>query len=281
MAVKPFRKCPVCGTYNTLDKDICGCGQHIRTVIPNMVDEEEAARQNSLTQSGSKKGKMEDETASKNGDKSVRKDKEDIAETEGKKADEKQLESAPISGQYKQECPACRKVYILSSKEERKKRCESCGKARIGLIEPTLLETAGETENPKGDSSEASAKIKTEDTSNLKESPKSAHPNPLVIASVPPYVGCRCSFTWEEAPITIGRYATLGDFLEQDGRVSGEHCTFSIEDGAWCVKDEHSTNSTLLDNRKVSDKTPVRLKKGSRLTLGNRLDSMEFEIESI
>lgn len=282
------RKCPKCGTYNIMAKATCVCGQFIRREIPMNVDDE-------LLQAESAKEK---EPAA--------------AEPEGTKEAEGEAEEK--KGHYVQTCPNCRKEFVFASKDERLRRCTGCGKARIGMMEPVFVEdeeepaegakaednSAGEAAGKGEDKNtqfmdekiaafdamiakmqEEDEKKETEKRDEEKPVRKEEYPGPLTIFSVPPYSGCKVTYTWEEAPVLLGRSAALWEFLEQDGRVSNEHCYLCIEEGCWCVKDNHSRNSTLLNNRRVSSEKGLKLTVGARITLGNQMDSMEFEVESV
>lgn len=81
-----------------------------------------------------------------------------------------------------------------------------------------------------------------------------------------------------ELPLLMGRYAAHGDFLQQDIRVSGEHCKIEYRNGEWWVVDNHSTNGTAVNGRFLDINGEHILRSGDELMLGHHADSMAFRV---
>ena len=90
----------------------------------------------------------------------------------------------------------------------------------------------------------------------------------------------RLSFTIEVGQDTymLGRSANQGDFLSQDGRVGNEHCFLFYRNGAWYVKDNHSSNGTAVNSRDIGLNGECMLRDGDELKLGHHSDSAAFRV---
>lgn len=89
------------------------------------------------------------------------------------------------------------------------------------------------------------------------------------------------SFTVEPKPdmrYMLGRSAEQGAFLENDHRVSNQHCYLYFKSGAWYVKDNHSSNGTAVNSRDIGLNGESRLADGDELKLGHHPDSMAFKV---
>ncbi len=160
---------------------------------------------------------------------------------------------------YVQRCPSCGEDYFLDCQDQRVERCIKCGKASIRYVEPVHVKMCREND----------------ETQSL---PEEHAEHELQLESVGRYGGHSVVLIWKEEPIIIGREAKCAEFLCNDTRVSGKHCRFICEDGAWYIQDENSTNSTLLNERKLFPKIAEELRKGDSIVLGNQIDSMEFKV---
>ena len=76
----------------------------------------------------------------------------------------------------------------------------------------------------------------------------------------------------------LGRSAEQSAFLENDHRVSNRHCYLSYKNGAWYVKDNHSSNGTAVNSRDIGLNGESRLNDGDELKLGHHPDSMAFKV---
>lgn len=79
-----------------------------------------------------------------------------------------------------------------------------------------------------------------------------------------------------DTPYLLGRDANQKEFLEQDGRVGNEHCYLIYRNDTWYVRDNHSTNGTMVDSCDIGKNGECVLRDGSELKLGHRPDSMAF-----
>lgn len=253
MAKKPYRKCPKCEKWVPMQRDTCECGCYVGSQIPAMVDEAEID------------GKRETEPV-----------------PEKETGDE---------NKYVQRCPNCGKDFFLKTQGERLDRCPNCGKARIRVVEPQLIkkeepkieevietDTAKETEEEAQKEQVSSWDIlfeKLQKVTEPKNSPK------LTLESVGRFAGFQIALEWSDVPVMLGREADYKEFLAQDIRVSGKHCELSVEKGAWMIRDNHSKNSTLLNEKAISSEKAVKLTKGDSIVLGNQIDSMEFKVVAV
>lgn len=91
----------------------------------------------------------------------------------------------------------------------------------------------------------------------------------------------RLSFTVEAKDnerYMLGRSANQSEFLSYDGRVGNEHCYLCFKNGAWYVKDNHSSNGTAVNSRDIGLNGESILNDGDELKLGHHSDSMAFRI---
>lgn len=259
MIKKPYRKCPKCETLVPIQTDTCECGCYVGSQIPIMA--------------------------------------EAIEPIEVQKKEEKETNE---EWKFVQRCPNCGKDFFLKTKEERLSRCTNCGKATIRVVEPTAIIKEEPVEEPAEESVVESAE-ETQEVQEQKETPetekkesswdilferldkitKKDNPAKLKMESIGRYAGFQIALEWKEVPIMLGREAEYQEFLSRDTRVSGKHCQIFVEDGAWMIRDNHSKNSTLLNEAEVSSEKAVKLKKGDSIVLGNQIDSMEFRVVEI
>ena len=66
--------------------------------------------------------------------------------------------------------------------------------------------------------------------------------------------------------VIIGRSSGLREYLREKKYVSNTHCRLSFEDEAYYAEDLKSTNSTFVNNRKITEKT--KLSDNDELALG-------------
>lgn len=194
--------------------------------------------------------------------------------------EEEEQRKEDISGEqkYVQRCPNCGTDYFMNRKEERLERCPNCGKATIRHVEPELpkQEKRKEIDETPKEELNVSWNILLE---NLEKADQKK--GVLCLESVGRYAGDTIKMEWEDTPILLGREAMFAEILSKDGRVSGKHCEFTWKNDMWYVRDHQSTNSTLLNEKEVSQTEPEMIKVGDSIVLGNQMDSMEFKVVSI
>ena len=66
--------------------------------------------------------------------------------------------------------------------------------------------------------------------------------------------------------IVIGRSKELSEYLEEKKYVSNTHCRLFTEGEDYYIEDLHSTNSTFVNNKKITEKT--LLTNGDEIALG-------------
>lgn len=76
----------------------------------------------------------------------------------------------------------------------------------------------------------------------------------------------RIFFSIDRENIIIGRDNEMSDYLTEKTFVSRRHCRFTLEGDELFVEDLNSSNSTYVNNKKISQKT--RLSKGDEIALG-------------
>ncbi len=84
--------------------------------------------------------------------------------------------------------------------------------------------------------------------------------------------------SWEFPPgeYVLGRNPTC-DVVLLDSTVSRLHARIYFSDGEWFIEDLGSTNGTLVDGVEIKGKGPVRLKDGSRITVGKSVLVVKFK----
>ena len=81
-----------------------------------------------------------------------------------------------------------------------------------------------------------------------------------------------------DSPYLLGRSANQSTFLSTDRRVGNEHCYLVFKNGAWYVKDNHSSNGTAVNSIDIGLNGEQVLKDGDELKLGHHPDSPIFRI---
>ncbi len=72
-----------------------------------------------------------------------------------------------------------------------------------------------------------------------------------------------------DSTITLGRVNAMYRFQqnEENSPISGLHCTLLDREDHFEIRDEGSVNGTFLNNRRLEERTPVRLKHGDQIEL--------------
>ncbi|OMO95547.1 hypothetical protein COLO4_15806 [Corchorus olitorius] len=68
--------------------------------------------------------------------------------------------------------------------------------------------------------------------------------------------------------VRIGRVMRGNNFPIKDAGISSKHLTIEFSSGKWIVRDLGSSNGTTVNNDKVNEETPVELRDGNMLKLG-------------
>ena len=80
--------------------------------------------------------------------------------------------------------------------------------------------------------------------------------------------GREVNISLNKLPMTIGKLATLSDFVINDTAVSKMHARFEERDGRVCVCDLNSTNGTVRNGMLLGINQSVALEPGDRLRFG-------------
>lgn len=270
----PCKKCKQCGKYSDLAALVCECGEDISMLDATLVDVD------SLQES--EKGEIDTELKV-----------------------------------YMQKCSACGALNFTISEDEPVKMCYNCHKARIATVAPVAYRDEEKTVpeyEPEEEETEASTQMNynmqqkekyaavkentiedddDDDEDSLQwqnilggiksemqqEAPKDVAASSQNITLTAVRYG-HFSYTVKAAdtPFLLGRDANFKDFLEQDGRVSNEHCILYCREGKWFVKDNHSTNGTAVNSRDIGLNGEHELCDGDELKLGHHQDSMAFRV---
>ncbi len=79
----------------------------------------------------------------------------------------------------------------------------------------------------------------------------------------------------DKSVVTIGRGSAC-DFVLHDDRVSADHLTVSFRNGEFRVRDNESTNGTLLNGSPV---TEFALRDGDQIRIGHSVFQMEIDFK--
>jgi len=79
----------------------------------------------------------------------------------------------------------------------------------------------------------------------------------------------KISFTIPQEGSILGRDSELKDFLINKQYVSRKHCRFYFENNELYIEDLGSTNGTYIDNKKICEKTKLKL--GNEVGLGGTM----------
>tara|TARA_Y100000310_G_scaffold265358_2_gene276363 strand:- start:332 stop:829 length:498 start_codon:yes stop_codon:yes gene_type:complete len=85
-----------------------------------------------------------------------------------------------------------------------------------------------------------------------------------------PYPGF--SFPIDGRGITIGR-SERADLQILDGTVSSMHARLRYQNGILSIEDLSSTNGTYLNGRRITSRTPMRVRDGSQIKIAKRLEN--------
>lgn len=303
------KKCPVCGLYNDITKDICACEVDIAVVIPEYVE--------SVTID--KYGNIDEDVP-------VYVQKCPFCQTENY--------TDSVNHPVKK-CRHCQKLRIgqvvpvlmepvsneagfqttdFSNKDAVKEAPNSDSQSHKPVIESDIPDEVvalrsewaevvskifGETIT--GEYKEHSVPQKKESSTVVPNVPQT-----LRLTAVGKRIGLVEVFEPKDAPVLLGRYAAdlldRGDkrmaqytrcenFLQQDTRVSGYHCHLVLKNNSWYVCDgswsvpakdipEKPSKCSTRVNEVVVTKAHI-LNHGDILKLGNQPDSIQFKVEMV
>lgn len=204
---------------------------------------------------------------------------------------------------YAQTCPRCGYHNFISCREEKVNVCYHCHKKRIASSDPISYQEATGDILTKGGSDNATNKsdpfklireniekvmeseslATTTNSGSSAETNSSTDPKPLSTAKDITLTAKREKFSFtieakDDEPYMLGREANQSDFLGKDERVSRKHCFIFFKDGFWYVKDNNSSNGTLVNSEYIGENGERMLKNGDELKLGHNDDSITFII---
>ncbi len=219
---------------------------------------------------------------------------------------------------FVQSCSYCGALNFISDKTKRVRLCYNCHKARVATVtpveyveEPPVEQIEAEPETQESDGN-ATVFVGDGDAGhwqgiydNIKNSMGAADLEPALaddddedddIPSWGNIIGGKkqlpdialtairygtLSFKIEaksDAPYMLGRSANQSEFLNNDVRVSNEHCYIVMKNDEWYVVDNRSANGTFVNSKDIGLRGERVLKNGDELTLGHHPDSMSFII---
>lgn len=77
----------------------------------------------------------------------------------------------------------------------------------------------------------------------------------------------------------IGRDTRGKEHLQYDTRVSNEHLYIINRNRKWLIRDEKSTNGTMLNNELLEKRREYEVKNGDIIVLGTRSDSVQLLVQ--
>ena len=76
------------------------------------------------------------------------------------------------------------------------------------------------------------------------------------------------AFSLTQDKYTVGRSDSC-DICIADPTISGKHCSLvKLDDNSYAIRDENSTNGTLLNGKRVPADKYVKLSRGDKITIG-------------
>jgi len=73
----------------------------------------------------------------------------------------------------------------------------------------------------------------------------------------------------------VGRYSG-NDYVVKAPMVSGHHCQIFKKENKWFIKDNKSTNKTIVDNKEIDPYTMIEINKNSTIKLGSHKFKFDF-----
>lgn len=193
---------------------------------------------------------------------------------------------------YRQICPECNEIFVVEEIKNKIAICPKCGGRRISyekLISITddkeTLNDSYKTKEIESDSNKDildllnAAKESFENNSDeygvLNESERIIE---LVTVGTYGNRGFVIKISSVETPVLIGRCGLGKDFLQEDLRVSNEHCYINYDNGKWYLTDNNSTNSTELNDKTISPGNPCLIKENDLIRLGKDDNTFVFKV---
>ena len=181
---------------------------------------------------------------------------------------------------YKQICPDCNEEFILESKYDIKKRCPHCkstsiwGRKLIPIeeIDDSIVENTDEKIYSMSDlASEHGITINNRSNSSITlkysfNQGRIKHDFEIKIDDT-------------DGECCIGRDTRGKEHLQYDTRVSNEHLYIINRNMKWLIRDEKSTNGTMLNNELLEKRSEYEVKNGDIIVLGTRSDSVQLMVQ--
>lgn len=180
---------------------------------------------------------------------------------------------------YKQVCPECFFELIISDINDKVKKCPNCNRREIANQKLIRIEDAKDecvtinddvaTDSPVTPWSEFEDSIET-----TKEDAN------ILFKYVSGVINSDFEMTVssKDGEIIFGRSAMGQEYFQYDNRISNEHFHIKYEDGNWLIRDNYSTNGTLINGNLLEPSREYELKTGDIITLGKTSSSAKLEV---
>ena len=82
----------------------------------------------------------------------------------------------------------------------------------------------------------------------------------------------------KDGEIILGRSSMGQEYFQHDNRISNEHFYIKYKDENWLIRDNHSTNGTMINGSLLKPSIEYALKAGDVITLGKMSNSTKLEV---
>ncbi len=180
---------------------------------------------------------------------------------------------------YKQVCPECFFEIIISDVNEKVKKCPNCNRRDIAYqklirIEEEKVEIVSINEDAATDSPVTPWSEFEDSVETIKEDVN------IVFKYVSGIINRDFEITVssKDGEILLGRSAMGQEYFQHDNRISNEHFYIKYKDGNWLIRDNHSTNGTMINGDILKPSIEYELKTGDVITLGKMSSSTKLEV---
>lgn len=188
---------------------------------------------------------------------------------------------------YKQVCPECNEEFLLESKNDIKKRCPNCKSSAIWGRKLISIEEIDESIVPlQKDEIEEFSDEKTYTLTDIALEHGITINNKSNSSIILKYTfkQGRIKHDFEiriddsDGESCIGRDNIGKEHLQHDTRVSNAHLYIINRNKRWLIRDEKSTNGTMLNKKLLEKKQEYEVKNGDIIVLGTRDDAVHLMV---
>lgn len=188
---------------------------------------------------------------------------------------------------FKQICPECYFELVIKKLDDKVKKCPNCSGREISrqkiveIDETTDIEDDGSYFLMKGKQEHIDNEIVPWDNL-IEDDTLFTHGKCHIILK---YVKGIIRYDFEirinseEGEALLGRSGLGKEYFQYDTRVSNEHIYVLYKSGIWIIKDDNSTNGTMINEKIIQPNVEYEVRTGDIVALGKSNNSVRLEVK--